>query len=738
MAETGASNVMTGIQTDVTKGRAGSAPDKTGPLLEADVQDAGHNAEAKGEVGKRAAPAVLGTLEQWAIALALVCAVVLLALGPGRYCWLHQARHEVADDYRQVAHTSVNGESCHQCQLSHDQIMPALRVKGYMNDVVTGGVSGLLMMVATVLAGIGAGLPGQSIFAVGSASLAAYSFSVGFGAFVIDSATEEFAQGQLQQEYHEIRQQPSEEVNEMVCHYRKRGLSEHDAQTVAKVLSRYEDFWAEHMMMEELGLQMPRGQRASMSSGLATGVSFLVYGAIPMLGLAVSSTLNRLVGPQWYRPQFATLLALGLSALLLWLFGIMLSRAVGSRTPVWNATLLLAVGCAAAFVAFKVSSVLSRFCSGRQHVGKNSVAEKHVATTTCNDVAASGTLGSTTADPAAAAAAAAADQQQHGSVASKQSGNNGSLSPSGRESSAAADSTTWPSFQRLFSHGLCALWVGVCTIIVCMQSPERMAYDSLRVFGYGWLTCITTGLGAVPFMFISCEAIGDGPLAGANAVAGGMMLSASVSMLWEAHDHCGPWDWQILAGILAGVLFIRASERLHSGDEGDEEEDLLIIHGAFMGRQRLRKALLICTVMFCHSAAEGIAVGVAFSKQLRVQFGYFVTLLLAVHNIPEGLAVALVLVPRGVSSPLAALIATLTSVPQPLLALAAYVFVDAFRALLPLGLAFAAGAMVYVCCHELLTEANEHLGMKKTLVTTVLSFIVMSLTIGALQSHLDA
>merc|ERR1719394_1743178 len=106
---------------------------------------------------------------------------------------------------------------------------------------------------------------------MGSASLAAYSFSVGFGAFVVESATEEFAQGQLQQEYHEIRQQPAEEVSEMVWHYRRRGLSEDDAQTVAKVLSRYEDFWAEHVMVEELGLRMPRGKHAAMSSGLVTG-----------------------------------------------------------------------------------------------------------------------------------------------------------------------------------------------------------------------------------------------------------------------------------------------------------------------------------------------------------------------------------------------------------------------------------------------------------------------------------
>jgi len=175
-----------------------------------------------------------------------------------------------------------------------------------------------------------------------------------------------------------------------------------------------------------------------------------------------------------------------------------------------------------------------------------------------------------------------------------------------------------------------------------------------------------------------------------------------------------------------------------SGDsdvDSDEEEDgVAALHGAFVKKADFRKAFLIFTVMFCHSAAEGIAVGVAFSKQLREQFGIYVSLLLAIHNVPEGLAVALVLVPRGVSVPLAAAIATLTSVPQPLLAVAAFTFVDTFRWLLPLGLAFAAGAMVYVCLHELLTEAAEQLGWKGALTTTGVSFVCMSCVIYALQT----
>eukprot|EP00971_Amphidinium_carterae_P220669 4380736-Amphidinium_carterae.1 len=63
----------------------------------------------------------------------------------------------------------------------------------------------------------------------------------------------------------------------------------------------------------------------------------------------------------------------------------------------------------------------------------------------------------------------------------------------------------------------------------------------------------------------------------------------------------------------------------------------------------------------------------------------------------------------------AGLIAMLTSVPQPILALVAFRFVDSFEWLLPIGLAFAAGAMIYVSLHELMDEAVEHLGKRRTI-----------------------
>eukprot|EP00440_Ansanella_granifera_P033767 gb/GFBE01036636.1/.p1 GENE.gb/GFBE01036636.1/~~gb/GFBE01036636.1/.p1 ORF type:complete len:730 (+),score=139.31 gb/GFBE01036636.1/:1-2190(+) len=655
------------------------------------------------------------------IALALALAAVLLVIVPGGYCWLNQGRAELADTYRGGAHPGDS--SCHTCRKQGSpggHHRPALYLgRDYVNEVAAGGLNGILMMVGTVVAGIGLDMPGQNICAMGTASLAAYGFSMGFGAFVVEQAKEEFAISQLQQEYEEVRSMPEAEVDEMICHYRNRGLVEEDARAIAKILSRYEDFWVHHMMAEELGIQLPRGGTAAVASGLATGASFLVFGLVPLLGPLVSTTLRHLGGPEWYRPQFSTAVSLTLSAVVLLTLGAFVSRVVGSRTPLINGMMMLANGCFASIVAYGLSQCLSP--------SKGSICEGSPEQPLAHLPAES--AGSASSRSAAGPSRFCVDSsgsagEAEGSVARTFS----------------ADGKAWPSFRRRFFLSLCGLWVGVSTIIVGRQivvrvaTVDRMFLDSLRVFGYGWLTCVTTGLGAVPFLFVGAGTVGESTLAVANAAAAGMMLAASVGMLQEAHEHCGYMDWQIFAGLLVGGLFIRASEQLH-GDEGEgDDEGIAVLHSALVERRHWRKAMLIFTVMFCHSAAEGIAVGVAFSRQLKSQFGVYISLLLAVHNVPEGLAVALVLVPRGVSATLTTFIAMLTSVPQPLLALAAFLFVEVFQCLLPLGLAFAAGAMVYVCLHELLAESVEQLGLARAALASLVSFITMSVCIYVLQS----
>lgn len=248
----------------------------------------------------------------------------------------------------------------------------------------------------------------------------------------------------------------------------------------------------------------------------------------------------------------------------------------------------------------------------------------------------------------------------------------------------------------------------------------------------GWLTCFATGLGAIPFNFIDTSALTETTMSAANCVACGMMVAASVGMLTEAWYSSTPfWHWEIVVGLMAGVCLIKLSQ-FWFGDEMEPAE----LMGGFSDSRDFRKAVLIFTVMFCHSAAEGVAIGVAFDEQCEQGFGAFITIALAIHNVPEGVAVCLSLVPTGMRIRNAAMIAVLTSLPQPILASVAFHFVDHFKALVPVGLAFAAGAMLYVACTEMAEAASHHLGQLKTVAVAGGAFASMSLVQKGLEEAL--
>lgn len=140
-----------------------------------------------------------------------------------------------------------------------------------------------------------------------------------------------------------------------------------------------------------------------------------------------------------------------------------------------------------------------------------------------------------------------------------------------------------------------------------------------------------------------------------------------------------------------------------------------------MGVFDARKALLTVGVMTAHSLTEGVGVGVSFGGGQAL--GFFITI--AVHNIPQGLTISLVLVPRGVGPVRAGLWSIFSSLPQPIMAVPAFLFVATFKPLLPYGLGFAAGAMIWMVFSELMPDALEETSHNSVAVVTTISIIAM-------------
>lgn len=219
------------------------------------------------------------------------------------------------------------------------------------------------------------------------------------------------------------------------------------------------------------------------------------------------------------------------------------------------------------------------------------------------------------------------------------------------------------------------------------------AHQTLIVFVAALITALATGLGALPFVGRRPR-VGGRTLGTANAVAAGVMIGASIALFVQGSDRSA---WKLAIGVVVGVLFLIGVGKVLGQGE----------HHSF-GEMRgadARKALLIVIAMTVHSAAEGVGVGAGFGDGDKL--GWLLTVAIAIHNIPEGLAISLVLVPRGASVLKASLWSVFTSLPQPLLAVPAFLFVEHFTGLVPVGLGFAGGAMVWLAARELLPEALE-------------------------------
>jgi zinc transporter, ZIP family len=242
---------------------------------------------------------------------------------------------------------------------------------------------------------------------------------------------------------------------------------------------------------------------------------------------------------------------------------------------------------------------------------------------------------------------------------------------------------------------------------------------AIAVFAAALATAVATGLGALPFA-VKRHGLRRwlGP---ANAVASGVMLGASASLLIEG---AGRSIGRAALGGLAGIVFVHLAYRV----VGDRPALTL----GTLRDADARKALLIVGVMTAHSAAEGVGVGAAFGDTKA--FGLLIAAAIAVQNIPEGLAISLVLVPRGTRVRSAAGWSVFSSLPQPLLAVPAFLFVEQFRAVLPVGLGFAAGAMIWMVARELLPEALAYGPRRAVVADTAVAFVLML----ALQLRLAA
>jgi ZIP family zinc transporter len=231
---------------------------------------------------------------------------------------------------------------------------------------------------------------------------------------------------------------------------------------------------------------------------------------------------------------------------------------------------------------------------------------------------------------------------------------------------------------------------------------------------------LATGFGALPALLF--KNVSNKTLYLMLGGAAGVMLAATACSLIVPGIQAGNQLWPglgvyvVAAGVLVGAVFLVLA-------------DSWLPYERFLGESgetfdSLRKIWLFIAAIVMHNLPEGMAVGVSFGSG-DWHNGVALAIAIGLQNIPEGLAVAMPLVALGYRRQQAVLIATLTGLIEPVGGFLGVAAVTMFLPLLPIGMALAAGAMLFVISDDIIPETQSQGKARYATFALMFGFIIM-------------
>ena len=196
--------------------------------------------------------------------------------------------------------------------------------------------------------------------------------------------------------------------------------------------------------------------------------------------------------------------------------------------------------------------------------------------------------------------------------------------------------------------------------------------------------------------------------------AAGVMVAASIWSLlvpaMEQAENMGQWAFlPAVIGFWLGILFLQVLDRtiphLHQNSIQPEGP-----------HTRLKRTTMLVLAVTLHNIPEGMAVGVVLAGWMAGNSGITaagtlaLSLGIAIQNFPEGAIISMPLRAEGAGKGRAFLYGVLSGIVEPLAAILTMLMAGLILPALPYLLSFAAGAMIYVVVEELIPEASagEH------------------------------
>lgn len=219
-----------------------------------------------------------------------------------------------------------------------------------------------------------------------------------------------------------------------------------------------------------------------------------------------------------------------------------------------------------------------------------------------------------------------------------------------------------------------------------------------------------TALGSACVIFLKNN-LSDTLQRALTGFAAGVMVAASVWSLllpaMEQSQSMGKWSFvPAVAGLWLGILFLLGLDRLipHLHRGSTEAEGV---------KSRLKRTTMLTLAVALHNIPEGMAVGAVYAgwlygdSSITLAGALSLSLGIAIQNFPEGAIISLPLRAEGLSKPRAFLYGALSGIVEPMGALLTVLLAAVMVPVLPYALSFAAGAMIYVVVEELIPEMSS-------------------------------
>lgn len=202
-------------------------------------------------------------------------------------------------------------------------------------------------------------------------------------------------------------------------------------------------------------------------------------------------------------------------------------------------------------------------------------------------------------------------------------------------------------------------------------------------------------------------------------LAGGVMIAASFfSLIAPAVDKAeslGQIPWLVVSvGFFLGGVLLFVTDKISS---------------KFLKSSDDKRNFMLMLSITMHNIPEGLVVGLAFGSLIygdaTLSSAFMLALGIGIQNFPEGSSISLPLRRSGMSRKKAFFMGQISGIVEPIAGVIGALLVLKIEGILPIALAFAAGAMIYVVVEEIIPESQTNKRKDLMAFFTLIGFIIM-------------